>query len=180
MQKIQHLAALAVLAAGVTVANADTMWNVDATFTYPSNKTTNLLTGTIELDPSFNIVTYDLTVTGNNTQADDTYTPGDSFRTLPEDTTHFDFYDPGTNQYITLYLNSPVTNSGGSIELLAGNDGANSNSTVVCPGCGVLDSGTMSTTAPVPEPFSLALLATVVGMVGIAGLRRRKAAASSL
>jgi len=95
------------------------------------------------------------------------YTPGDSIGIFP-DLTHLDFYDGSTNQYIDLYLASPLTNAGGTINLLYGDGGASNNSTVVCAGCGTLDSGTVSTElATVPEPSSTSLLASVVGFLGL-------------
>jgi hypothetical protein len=177
MKMSVKLLAAAFLFAGFAVcASADTTWVVDATFTYPSNGNTNTATGTFTLDPSLNIVTWNIAVAGSNTLADNTYTPGDSFLVLTTfDTTHIDFYDVTTNQYINLYLASPVSNAGGTINLLAGDSAADKNSTVVCNGCGVLDEGTISTT---PEPLSLLLFGT--GLVAIMGIARRRLKQSDL
>jgi hypothetical protein len=168
-KKITKLLALAGVVAGfATFASADTIWNLDATFSY--NSLANTATGTFQLDPSLNLVTWDITVAGSNTPADDVYTPGDSIAIFP-DLTHLDFYDAGTNQYIDLYLQSPLTSGGGSIPLLFGNGGADSNSTIVCAGCGTLVSGAVGTTVT-PEPASIGLLSGV-GILGLALLRRK-------
>jgi hypothetical protein len=153
-------------------ASASTVWDLDATFSY--NQTANTATGTITLDSSLHLVSWDITVTGTNTAADNVYTSADSFAIFP-DLTHLDFYDSSTNQYINLYLASPFTNSGGDITLLAGNNGQNSNSTVVCAGCGVLVSGQLSDPpAATPEPSSVALFATGAGILGIAVMMRKR------
>jgi PEP-CTERM motif len=152
---------------------ADTVWNVNATFSY--NALGNTATGTFELDPSLNMVTWNTTVSGTNAAADNVYTPGDSISVYP-DSTHIDFYDGTTNQYIDLYLQTGVTNAGGTINLLYGDGGASSNSTIVCAGCGTLVQGTVSTSS-VPEPSSLALVGGAIAAIGFA--RRRKRAPRS-
>lgn len=170
MKRIAQLLGVACLLAGfVPVASADTIWYVNASFSY--NNLNNTASGTFELSPTLALVTYDVTVSGTNVQADNEYTPGDSIAIYPDET-HLDFYDGTTNQYIDLYLASPLTNSGGTIALLHGDGGASSNSTVVCPGCGTLVSGDV-TTSPAPEPASVYLFGTAVGLAGL-GLRRRK------
>ena len=154
------------------LASADTIWNVNATFAY--NNLTNAATGSFTLDPSLNLVSWNIAVAGTNAAADNTYNSGDSIAIFP-DLTDLDFYDGSTNQYIDLYLASPLSNAGGTINLLYGDGGLSNNATIVCDGCGTLISGSVSTTsAAVPEPSSIALLA----MTGLAGipLRRRKKA----
>ena len=169
-KQITKLMALAGFIAGfATYASADTIWNVDATFSYDS--LSNTATGTFELDPSLNLVGWDITVDGSNAAADDEYTPGDSIAIFP-DLTHLDFYDGSTNQYINLYLDSPLTNAGGNITLLYGDGGATDNSTIVCAGCGTLVSGAVSTAAT-PEPSLIGLLSGA-GILGLAFLRRSR------
>lgn len=103
--------AISGLIAGLTTcAAADTVWNLDATFSY--NALANTASGTFELDPSNDLVTGNITVSGTNGPADNVYTPGDSIAIFP-DLTHLDFYDGSTGQYIDLYLQSPLTNAGG-------------------------------------------------------------------
>src|ERR1700761_7176545 len=139
MKTLIRLFALAGLVAGFTsYAAADTVWNLDATFNY--NTLANTATGTFEIDPSNDVVTWDITVGGTNVAADNVYTPGDSIDIFP-DLTHLDFYDRTTGQYIDLYLQSPLTSAGGTIALLYGDGGASNNATIVCAGCGTLDSG---------------------------------------
>src|SRR5579863_9138220 len=97
---ISRILTLAGLVVGFgAFASADTIWNLDATFSY--NSLSNTATGTFELDPGLNLVAYDVTVAGTNALADNEYTPGDSFPIFP-DLTHLDFYDVTTNQYINL------------------------------------------------------------------------------
>jgi len=156
-----------------THASANTIWNVNASFLY--NSLTNQATGSFTLGPSLNLVTWDLVITGTNTQADNTYTPGDSIALFPN-LTHLDFYDSGTGQYVDLYLASPLSTSGGTINLLAGDSGSDSNSTVVCGGCGILVSGNLSAAnqgqSTVPEPSSIAL--SIAGLFLISGRYLRK------
>ena len=150
---------------------ANTVWNLNADFTY--NSTANTATGTITLDPSLNVVTWDITVDGTNVPADNVYTPGDSFAIFP-DLTHLDFYDGATGQYIDLYLSSPFSDAGGTIALLPGDDGESNNSTIVCAGCGVLGSGNVMASSATPEPASVDLLGTAVGLLAIVAMRRRE------
>ena len=133
-KKITKVLAIAALAAGFAAyGSADTIWDLDATFGYDS--LTNTATGTFELNSSLDLVTYDITVSGTNTPADNVYTPGNSFPVFP-DLTHLDFYDFPTNQNINLYLSSPLSNAGGTIELLYGDGGQTNNS--FAPGAGRL------------------------------------------
>lgn len=170
MKQITKLMALVGLAAGFAAyASADTIWDLDATFDY--NSLSNTATGTFELDPSLDLVTWDITVAGSNTPADNVYTTGDSIAIFP-DLTHLDFYDGSSNQYINLYLASPLTTAGGAINLLYGDGGETNNATIVCAGCGTLVSGTVSAVAT-PEPSLIGLLAGA-GILGLALLRRSK------
>lgn len=170
IMKITRLLAVAgFVAICGSYASADTIWNLDATFSY--NSLTNTATGTFQLDPSLNLVTWDITVAGSNAAADNTYTPGDSIAVFP-DLTHLDFYDGTTNQYIDLFLQSPLTNAGGNISLLFGDGGADSNSTIVCAGCGTLVSGTVGATET-PEPSSIGILSGA-GILGLALLHRKR------
>jgi hypothetical protein len=167
--KKQIIKLMAIAAGLATFASADTIWDLDATFSYDS--LSNVATGTFELDPSLDLVTWDITVAGSNTPADNEYTTGDSIAIFP-DLTHLDFYDGSTNQYIDLYLASPFTTAGGPINLLYGDGGQTNSATIVCAGCGTLVSGTVSATAT-PEPSLIGLLGGV-GILGLALLRRSK------
>jgi hypothetical protein len=171
MKTITMLLALSGLVAGsATFLAADTIWDVDAVFDYDG--LTNTETGTFELSPSLSLVTWDITVTGTNAAADNVYTPADSIAIFP-DLTHLDFYDGSTNQYADLYFASPLTSAGGDIDLLYGDGGESSNSTIVCNGCGTLFAGGVSTTAT-PEPSSIGVL-TGAGILGLALFFRKRA-----
>jgi hypothetical protein len=161
--------------AGFTArASANTIWYVDATFAYNSLSNTEM--GTFQLDPSLNLVTWDITVSGSNTAADLEYTPSNSNDVFP-DLTRLDFFEKGgTGPYADLYFASPLSNAGGAINLLYGNGGANSFSTIVCAGCGTLVTGSVSTTAT-PEPPAIGILSGL-GILGLVVLRRRGAIAS--
>jgi PEP-CTERM motif len=156
-------------------AIADTIWTLnDATFQY--NSTGNTATGTFELDPSLNLITWDITVAGTNTQADNVFTPGDSISVFP-DLTHLDFWDGATGQYIDLFFSSPLTTAGGTINLAAGDDGESSSSTITCPGCAVLvvnsdHRPSVTGVASTPEPATIPFLGAGLVLIGI--VTRRK------
>ena len=169
MKNLTKLLFLLALAFGLsTVAMADTIWNVSASLAY--NSSTNVVSGSFQLDPSLNLVTWTVVVNGTNTQANNAFTPANSIAIYP-DTTHLAFYDGVSGQYVDFYLASPLSNAGGTIPLLYGDGGASSNSTIACPGCSTLVSGFVTTNA-IPEPGSMALLGS--GFLGVAAVLRRK------
>jgi len=168
LRNLLKFAPLAIFALSFSaLAPADTIWNVNATFAY--NQLTNTASGSFTLNSSLDLVSWNITVAGTNTSADNTYTSVDSIDIFP-DLTHLDFYDGSTNQYIDLYFASPLSNSGGTINLLYGDGGQSDNATIVCDGCGTLLAGTVSTATAVPEPSSIALLA----MTGLAVILLRR------
>jgi len=184
MKNINKLITVAGLAfAFASCASADITWTFNSTtFCYNCGdvgfETDNdILTGSFfTTDNTGTIITgYDITVEGTNALADNEYTPGDSITVFP-DANHLDFYDGSTNQYLNLFLDVPgITSAGGTVNLLAGDLGADSNSTVACAGCGTLVSGSI-TGSTVPEPRFGAFL--MVGLAGLAFFSRRKFAAA--
>jgi hypothetical protein len=118
---------------------------------------------------------FDITVEGTNTLADNEYTPANSIVIFP-DANHLDFYDGTTNQYLNLFLDAPgITSAGGLVNLLTGDLGATSNSTIACNGCSTLVSGSV-TGSTVPEPRFGAFL--VAGLAGLGFFARRQLAAA--
>ncbi len=183
MTKLLGIAGLAITFA--TCASADITWNFNTT-TFClhcgfSNEVDNDITAgsffTTD-NTGANLTGWDITVEGTNTLANNEYTPGDSFRTLPMDAFHIDLYDGSSNQYIDLYFAAPgTTAAGGTVNLLQGNLGQNFDSTIVCNGCGTLVAGSVTAAgSAVPEPRLGAFL--VIGLAGIGLLVRKKFAAS--
>jgi len=181
MKNITKLLTIAGLAAAfATCASADITWNFNTTtFCYNCGDVGFETDNDIKAGSFFttdntgtNLTGYDITVEGTNTGANNEYTPGDSFRTLPVDANHIDLYDPSSNQYIDLFFDTPgITSAGGLVNLLQGDLGADSNSTIVCTGCGTLVSGSV-TGSTVPEPRFGAVL--LIGLAGLGFLARRK------
>jgi PEP-CTERM motif len=163
-----------VLVCGLSVAaSADTIWNIDAML-QDNSYNNNTVTGSFTLDPGLNLVTYNIVVSGTNTQATGTFTPSNSFPVNPNPM-KFPFINLNANpsKFLVLFLKRPVTNAGGTIPLLVGTGYLSSNSTIVCPECDTLMAGYV-TTNPIPEPGSLALMGS--GMLALAGLLRRRVA----
>lgn len=180
MKSITKLLTVAGLAvAFASCASADITWTFNTT-TFClhcgfSNEVDNDIAGgsffTTD-NTGANLTGWDITVEGTNSGANNEYTPGDSFRTLPMDSNHIDLYDGSSGQYIDLFFDAPgITSAGGTVNLLQGDLGADSNSTIVCNGCGTLVSGSVTGSA-VPEPRFGAVL--LLGVAGLGFLGRRK------
>ena len=189
MKSITKLLTIAGLAvAFASCASADITWTFNTTTFCLHCGFSNELDNDIAAGSFFttdntgaNLTGWDITVDGTNNGvngADNEYTPGDSFRTLPTDANHIDLYDGSSGQYIDLFFDAPgITSAGGTVNLLQGDLGADSNSTIVCNGCGTLVSGSVTASA-VPEPrFGVVLMLVVAGF-GFLG--RRKLAAGRL
>jgi hypothetical protein len=197
MKTLRKLLAFTGLIVGfATCASADDIWTLNnVTFNRPGFGT-NAANGSFTTDSLLNIVTWDITVTGSNTQANAHYTPAvvagtsgpitgevildptDTFltfffhQTAPDDLVAY-------QMFLDLYLASPLTTSGGSINLIPGNpDNPPWHASLSCPGCGTLDNSagqpSIAGAAGVPEPSSLVLLASGAGLLGIGLLRRKR------
>jgi hypothetical protein len=182
-RNITKLLAVAGFALGfATCASANITWTFDdATFCYDCGGAANndIAAGSyFTTDNAADaVIDYDITVEGTNTQADNVYTPGDSFvDPVTFDATHLDFYDYENGDFLNLYLASPgITSSGGTSDLLAGDLGYTDNATVACPSCATLMSGSV-TGSTVPEPKLGAFL--LIGLAGLGFFARRKFANS--
>jgi hypothetical protein len=118
---------------------------------------------------------YDITVEGTNTGANNEYKMGDGGGFQFPDANHVDFFSFEYVQYLDFFLASPgITSAGGTVNLLLGDAGADSNSTIACNGCSVLVSGSItgSTGATVPEPRFGALAVFGLAALGFMGLRK--------
>jgi len=165
-----------------TCASADITWTfTDVTFCLhcgQPTETDNDITATswFTTDNAATTVTgWDITVEGTNTGADNEYTSavaGNGF--IFPDANHLDFFSPGFAQYLDLFLDAPgITGAGGTVNLLLGDAGADSNSTIACNGCSTLVSGSI-TGGTVPEPRFGAFV--MAGLAGLGLLTRRKLA----
>jgi hypothetical protein len=177
--KLLTIAGLAVVFA--SCASADITWNFNTTTFCLHCGFSNELDNDIAAgsffttdDTGANLTGWDITVEGTNSGADNEYTAGDSFRTLPMDANHIDLYDGSSGQYIDLFFDAPgITSAGGTVNLLQGDLGADSNSTIVCDGCGTLVTGSVvAAGSPVPEPRFGAILMLGLSGLGLLGFRK--------
>ncbi|MGD0842711.1 MAG: PEP-CTERM sorting domain-containing protein [Candidatus Acidiferrales bacterium] len=154
-------------------ASADQLinWTVNANFTY--NSQSNTETGSFTYDVTTNtITTWDIVVAGTNTLADFTYTPGDStqytvYESFTSNPSYVNFNDSSSPyDYLDLDIAGALT-SPATLNLNAGSNGATVYSSIVCRGCGLLNTNDTNTVTGtlVPEPGSLSLL--VCGLLGL-------------
>jgi hypothetical protein len=164
---------LAVLTLGFVFsmfASANTIWDVDAIFGTGSDA--NTVTGSFTTDSSFDIVNYDIVVSGTNSWADTTYTDADSNVFLSPSHDTIIFYETIIGPGVELQLQSALPSGSGSpIDVESG---------FACGflgGCTTtLKSGAL-TDAPsaVPEPSTVILCIPAILVLAFFG--RRKAVA---
>jgi hypothetical protein len=184
MKNISKLLTIAGLAvAFASCASADITWTFNTTTFclhcgYSNEVDNDIAAGSyFTTDNAATTVTsWDITVEGTNTQADNEYTNsvlGNGF--IFPDANHLDFFSPGFAQYLDFFLASPgITSAGGTVNLLLGDSGADSSSTIACNGCSTLVSGSI-VGSTVPEPrYGAGLLA---GLAGLGLFVQRKLAA---
>ncbi len=180
MRRITELLAFAALTFGLAgSASADIMWTFyDVTFCLNCGQTDQLdndITSTswFTTDNSGSSITgFDITVEGSNTAADNEYTIANSITVFP-DQYHLDFYDTSApDPYLNLFLDSPgITAAGGVVNLLQGDFGETSSSTIACNGCATLISGSIDGSAA-PEPRLGAFLLIFMAGLGISARRK--------
>jgi len=162
--------------------SADTVWDLSATFQDFFGADTATATGTFTLDPSFDFVSYDITVTGGFPGIAGNYNSSggsDAFISPSHDSIDFQG-DSFPFQFLGLNLQSPVTSAGGTINLNTGfiPTGSIACSTALGP-CESLVKGSI-TDAPSATPEPSTILLCVPALLGIALFRRRKATANQL
>jgi hypothetical protein len=181
---IKLLSIAGLLLAFSQCASADTIWTLnDVNFDRPGLGT-NTATGFFTVNSALAITSWDIVISGTNTQADFDYTSSPSVggAELLDGNAFAEFFDfsISPNVYLDLDLASPITNAGGTIDLLVGNPSAPPFlSTIACAGCGTLTSpGSIVSsvpTFPTPEPSPVVLLGSgLLGLIGVGVLSRRK------
>jgi hypothetical protein len=161
MKTLYRVLAVAGLLAGSGVcAMADTMWTLNDVYFSDGNEATGWFT----TDPTTTIIeSFSLMVAGPDTGADFTATQMSSAY-LPNT---IGFASNGWAEYVDLYLVSPLTSAGGTIDISSGFD---------CPKCGVLLDNTnyhpTVTSGALPEPYGASFIGA--GIIALAWLSRRK------
>jgi len=158
--------------------SADAVWDLSATFQDFFGGDIATASGTFTLDPSFNFVSYDVTVTGGFPGIAGTYTNPNDDAFISPSLNFVEFQnDNFPFQLLGLDLQSPVS-SGGTINLKQGfiPTASLACSTAIGP-CETLVSGKI-TDSPSAAPEPSTLLLCVPALVGIALFRRKKASAA--
>jgi hypothetical protein len=185
MKSMAKLLTIAVLLfAFTTCTSADTVWTLNNLQFNRPGFGINSATGSLTVSTALTIISWDIQVSGTNAQADYHYTssPPVGGASLSADQLFVQFFDFSVNPnvFLDLLLASPITNAGGTIDLLPG-DPSNPpfRGTIACPGCGTLTSeASISSTVSAPEPSSVGLLgSSLLGLLGIGvGFRQKRPA----
>jgi hypothetical protein len=166
-------------------ASANTVWTLtDVTFDdgpiVNRQVTTNAATGSFTLDSSFDIVSWNITVTGSNAPADFTFNSSDSEASISSDHKFILFTDSSLDPLLGLdFVSAIPSGSGSPINLQAG---SGFTQTLACGSyfggqCTNYNTGSI-TDGPTVTPEPSSLLFCIPALLGLAFFGRRKAAAS--
>jgi hypothetical protein len=163
-------------------ASANTVWDLtNVTFddgpVVNHQSTTNAATGSFTIDSSFNIISWNITVTGSNTPADFTFTNADSEVYLSSDHKFILFSDSDFDPLLGLDLVSALPSGSGSpINLQAGSGLTQTGACGSWPNqCTNYHTGSI-VDAPTATPEPSTAILCVPAMLGLAFFRRRKMA----
>jgi hypothetical protein len=153
--RIKGLLLAAVFLACASYASADVIWTLNNV----AFSDGGVATGSFDLDPSGNFVSWNITLSGG-TYPGITYTTGEPSFNTPA---YVAFADTPFDRYTLLYLSTPLTNAGGVVPLVAALDCINGP-------CRVGVSGELD--GVTPEPSTLLLLGS--GLLGLVGVARKR------
>ncbi|MGP0072189.1 MAG: PEP-CTERM sorting domain-containing protein [Bryobacteraceae bacterium] len=145
-------------------AMADTLWTLDDVFFNNGNEAT----GWFITDPTSTIIeSFDITVSGADSA--DAFTAANMPDTYLANTPpEIGIANSDWSEYVDVYLASPLTSAGGTIDLTGGYD---------CPGCGVLNVDSdfrprVIGSAVTPEPSTVPFLGAGLALLALAARRK--------